>query len=88
MFELMSTCLDIWTIIQNDCNKDFEKRSIENFKTLFKRAQYKEIAITQILEEYNSFKSLVQTLSTSSKEENDFIRLFEFVLFKHHECKA
>ena len=67
--------------------QDFEKRSVENLKKLLKRAQYDEMAITQILEEYHSFKSSVRALSNSSKDENDFIRLFEFTIFKQHECK-
>ena len=68
-------------------DQDFEKRSVENLNKLLKRAQYDEMAISQILEEYHSFKSSVRALSNSSKDENDFIRLFEFALFKQHECK-
>ena len=50
------------SIIQKADDQDFEKRSVENLKKLLKRAQYDEMAITQILEEYHSFKSSVRGL--------------------------
>ena len=79
----MSTCLDMKALIREN---DDEKLSVGNLKKLLKQARYDEMAQTQILLQYQSFRASVRTLCASSSSDSDFIRLFEFALFKNHQC--
>ena len=86
LIESMSKCLDINEIIEkgND-DEDFNTRGNESIKELLDIAQYKADEIDQILIQYNKFKSALKKLNTT---ENHYTKLFEFLLYKRHECRA
>ena len=57
MFQLMSTCLDVSALIKCENDQSLENKSKESLVKLLRLAQYDETSITQILDEYRSFKS-------------------------------
>ena len=62
----MSKCLDVNKIIEKGMeDEEFNIRGIENIKELLNIAQYKPVAIDQIVLEYNKFKSLLKKLNTN-----------------------
>ena len=74
LIKLMSSCLDINAIIAKGDDDDFNRSSTDNLKKLLNLAQYDEIDIAQIVDEYQPFKSRLEHLSNSTVNEGDFIR--------------
>ena len=54
---------------------------------LLNAAQYDQIEIDQIVSEYHSFKSSLKLLTNCERNESQYIKVFQFLLFKRHECR-
>lgn len=85
LIQLMSQCLDMDEIIEKGTDdKNFNIHGKMIIKKICEIAQYTPVEMDQIVLEYQKFKALFKNLHTN---ENHYTKLFEFLLYKHHECK-
>ena len=84
----MSKCLDINEMLEKGIDDDeFNERGEENLEKLLNKAQYSKTDRDQIRSEYTLFKAAVKKLSSSDNKGSEYIRMFEHILYKVHECK-
>ena len=66
---------------------EFNTRGQKNLEELLNAAQYDQIDIDQIVSEYHSIKPSLKLLTNCERNESQYIKLFEFLLFTRHECR-
>ena len=85
LIQLMSQCLDMDKIIEKGTDdQNFNKHGKKTIREICEIAQYTSVEIDRVVVEYEKFKEIFRNLHTN---ENQYTKLFEFLLYKHHECK-
>ena len=67
-------------------DEEFNTRKKVNLKKLLNKANYSVEESDQILHEYTLFKEVLKKLNNSYKDEDDFVKMFEHIIYRIHEC--